>query len=113
MAEMRMRAIFGVLLAVTAILVGPRRHRLLRPGRRTGVDRADDQQHRSLRGRHVHTRARSRVPSRIIWDVNITQTGDAPTNGPVTFTNILPPGVKLVGIGHGSFYTGCGPLLHA
>ena len=46
-----------------------------------------------------------------LWYVTITNTGDAPASGPTTFTNILPPGVKLVNIGYGPFYTCCGPLL--
>jgi hypothetical protein len=40
------------------------------------------------------------------WDINITNTGDATASGPLTFTDVLPPGVKVVGIGYGNFGAG-------
>ena len=42
----------------------------------------------------------------IIWDISITNTGDATASGPLTFTDVLPPGVKVVSIGYGTFGTG-------
>jgi uncharacterized repeat protein (TIGR01451 family) len=40
------------------------------------------------------------------WDISITNTGDAPIAGSITFTDVLPPGVKVVGISYGNFGMG-------
>jgi uncharacterized repeat protein (TIGR01451 family) len=40
------------------------------------------------------------------WDINIINTGDETATGPLTFTDVLPPGIKVVSIGYGTFGTG-------
>ena len=104
---MRMRAIFEVLLAVTAILVclgGSASSAQAGPQWTLEMTNSID----PFEG-DVFIRGPQPAQANI-WTVTITQTGDAPTSGPITFTDTLPPGVKLVNIGHGSFYTCCGPL---
>ena len=109
MAEMRTRAIFGVLLAVTAIFVGLA---ALPPAQAAPkwdvvMTHSNDpfEGDKFIRGPEA---ARGNH-----WDINITNTGDETTSGPVTFTDVLPPGVKVVGIGYGTFGAAANNLPHA
>ncbi len=106
-AEMRTRAIFGMLLAVTAIFVASA---AALPPPRPRPEWTVEMTH-STDPFEGDTFIRGPEPAQANhWDICITNTGDAPTTGPVTFTDVLPPGVKVVGIGYGTFGAGGEPL---
>src|SRR6185295_5597956 len=98
MAEMRRRAIFGVLLAVTAIFAANAALAQAAPQFEVVMTHTKDpfEGDKFIRGPEAAGGNR--------WDLGlIPNIGDETTSGPITFTDVLPPGVKVVGIGYGTW----------
>jgi hypothetical protein len=100
MAEMGTRAFYGLLLAVTMVLVGMVSSAEAAP---TPVW--------SMTMTHNVDPFESGSEPVNLWEMNIVNIGKGTASGPVTFTDVLPPGVKVKSINWGSFYACCGPLL--
>ncbi len=103
---MRPRAVLGILLAVTAIFVGLggiASSAQAAPQWGVTMTHSKDPFEGDTFIRGPEAAGANR------WDISIANTGDVTTVGPVTLTDVLPPGVKVVGIGYGSFGVGNEP----
>jgi hypothetical protein len=92
MAEMGSRAFYGLLLAVTVLLVGM-------------VSSAQAASPPTWTVSMTHNQdpfERGSEPVNV-WEINMSNVGKGPASGLITFTDVLPPGVKVKSIGYGSF----------